>query len=226
MLDIDDHVVPELQKLTKSAFDVESIISAAGELKYVGQIKRELHSQFQQPDEDFVRFFASRVYEGTITQKVREQFAQLTRKATVQFLSDQVNDRLKSAITGNAQPVIVSQVLNANAPSGLESQVDVVEKDLVVTTVEEIEGFNVIKAIIRSVVDVRRITARDTQSYFGILLDDNNRKPVARLHFNRSQKYLETFDDNKKGTRHPISSVDDIFEFSELLKTTALNYGG
>ncbi|WP_323148669.1 type I restriction endonuclease [Pseudomonas oryzihabitans] len=226
MLDIDDHVVPELQKLTKSAFDVESIISAAGELKYVGQIKRELHSQFQQPDEDFVRFFASRVYEGTITQKVREQFAQLTRKATVQFLSDQVNDRLKSAITGNAQPVIVSQVLNANAPSGLESQVDVVEKDLVVTTVEEIEGFNVIKAIIRSVVDVRRITARDTQSYFGILLDDNNRKPVARLHFNRSQKYLEIFDDNKKGTRHPISSVDDIFEFSELLKTTALNYGG
>lgn len=226
MLDIDDHVVPELQKLTKSAFDVESIISAAGELKYVGQIKRELHSQFQQPDEDFVRFFASRVYEGTITQKVREQFAQLTRKATVQFLSDQVNDRLKSAITGNAQPLIVSQVLNANAPSGLESQVDVVEKDLVVTTVEEIEGFNVIKAIIRSVVDVRRITARDTQSYFGILLDDNNRKPVARLHFNRSQKYLETFDDNKKGTRHPISSVDDIFEFSELLKATALNYGG
>lgn len=226
MLDIDDHVVPELQKLTKSAFDVESIISAAGELKYVGQIKRVLQSQFQQPDDDFVRFFASRVYEGTITQKVREQFAQLTRKATVQFLSDQVNDRLKSAITGNAQPVIVSQVVNAATPASSETVVDVVEKDLVITTVEEIEGFNVIKAIIRSAVDVKRITARDTQSYFGILLDDNNRKPIARLHFNRSQKYLETFDDAKKGTRHPISSVDDIFEFSDLLKATALNYGG
>lgn len=144
----------------------------------------------------------------------------------MQFLSDQVNDRLKSAITGNAQPVIVSQVANTNVPSTAETSVDVVEKDLVVTTAEEIEGFNIIKAIIRSVVDVKRITARDTQSYFGILLDDNNRKPVARLHFNRSQKYLETFDDAKKGTRHPISSVDDIFEFSELLKATALNYGG
>lgn len=44
LLDIDDHVVPELQKLTKSAFDVESIISAAGELKYVGQIKGSLLS--------------------------------------------------------------------------------------------------------------------------------------------------------------------------------------
>lgn len=33
LLDIDDHAIPELQKLTKSAFDVESIINAAGELK-------------------------------------------------------------------------------------------------------------------------------------------------------------------------------------------------
>lgn len=226
MLDIDDHVVPELQKLTKSAFDVESIISAAGELKYVGQIKRELQAQFQQPDEDFVRFFASRVYEGTITQKVREQFAQLTRKATVQFLSDQVNDRLKSAITGSAQPVIVSQMVAAGVTPGSESQVDVVEKDLVVTTADEIEGFNVVKAIIRSVVDVKRITARDTQSYFGILLDDNNRKPIARLHFNRTQKYIGTFDEAKKETRHPIESVDDIFELAELLKATALTYAG
>lgn len=33
LLDIDDHAVPELKKLTKPAFDVESIINAAGELK-------------------------------------------------------------------------------------------------------------------------------------------------------------------------------------------------
>lgn len=224
LLDIDDHVVPELQKLTKSAFDVESIISAAGELKYVGQIKRELQAQFQQPDEDFVRFFAARVYDGAITQKVREQFAQLTRKATVQFLSDQVNDRLKSAITGSAPAVILSQHVAPEAAASSDSQVDVVEKDLVVTTADEIEGFNIVKAIIRSAVDVKRITARDTQSYFGILLDDNNRKPVARLHFNRSQKYVGTFDENKKETRHPIQTLDDIFELSDVLKATAASY--
>lgn len=224
LLDIDDHVVPELQKLTKSAFDVESIISAAGELKYVGQIKRELQAQFQQPDEDFVRFFAARVYDGAITQKVREQFAQLTRKATVQFLSDQVNDRLKSAITGSAPAVILSQHVAPEAIASSDSQVDVVEKDLVVTTADEIEGFNIVKAIIRSAVDVKRITARDTQSYFGILLDDNNRKPVARLHFNRSQRYVGTFDENKKETRHPIQTLDDIFELSDVLKATAASY--
>ncbi|MGY0522204.1 type I restriction endonuclease [Pseudomonas aeruginosa] len=212
LLDIDDHAIPELQKLTKSAFDVESIINAAGELKYVGQIKRALASQFSQPDEDFVRLFASRVYEGIITQKVRDQFTLLTRKAASQFLSDQINERLKSAITGSSQPVLVAQPqAEHSAPA---SQGEEEEKDRVVTTAEEIEGYTIVKAIVRSVVDVKRIAARDTQSYFGILLDDNNRKPIARLHFNRAQKYIGTFDSEKNETRHPIESLDDIFGYS------------
>ncbi|HFL8707538.1 TPA: type I restriction endonuclease, partial [Escherichia coli] len=38
LLDLDETVVPEIKKLTKSAFDLESIINAAGELKYVSLI--------------------------------------------------------------------------------------------------------------------------------------------------------------------------------------------
>ncbi|HBO5587648.1 TPA: restriction endonuclease [Pseudomonas aeruginosa] len=222
ILDIDDHAIPELQKLTKSAFDVESIISAAGELKYVGQIKRILASQFSQPDEEFVRLFASRVYEGIITQKVRDQFTTLTKKACTQFLSDQVNDRLKSAITGGPQPILVAQA-QPDQPADAE-QTEPEEKDRVVTTAEEIEGYNIVKAIVRTEVDVKRIAPRDTQSYFGILLDDNNRKPIARLHFNRSQKYLGTFDAEKNETRHPINSLDDIFSHADALRATARSY--
>ena len=69
LFDIDENVVPELKKLTKSSFDLESIINAAGELKYVSQIKRILHSQLNNPEDDFVKFFASRVYDGMLTQK-------------------------------------------------------------------------------------------------------------------------------------------------------------
>lgn len=224
LLDIDDHVVPELQKLTKGAFDVDSIINAAGELKYVGQIKRLLAAQFGEPDDDFVRLFASRVYDGVLTQKVRDQFAQLTRKATAQFLADQINERLKSAMTGSARPVIAAQPAGPEDAAPQASSDDNCEKAKLDTTVEEIEGFNIIKAIVRSEVDVKRIAARDTQSYFGVLLDDNNRKPLARLHFNRQQKYLGTFDAEKNETRHPINELDDIFEFADLLKMTAQAY--
>lgn len=69
---------------------------------------------------------------------------------------------------------------------------------MIVTTEMEIEGFHIIKSIIRKVIEPQRITFRDTQSYLGILIDDNNRKPICRLHFNRSQLYIGMFDGEKK----------------------------
>ncbi|MEZ6935173.1 hypothetical protein [Aeromonas sp. S19(2024)] len=85
------------------------------------------------------------------------------------------------------------------------------------------EAFNIVKAILRQKFDVSRIAPRDTQSYFGVLLDDNNRKPLCRLHFNSKQKYLGLFDEEKKETRHPISSIDEIFTLADkLLSTTAV----
>ena len=77
---------------------------------------------------------------------------------------------------------------------------------LVVTTDEEVEGFQIVRAIVCSEVPVSGVVARDTQTYFGILLDDNNRKPIARLWFNRSKKYLGIFDENKRETACPSTA--------------------
>lgn len=216
LLDIDEYVLPELRKLTKSAFDVDSIINAAGELKYVSQIKRLIAAQFTTPDEDFVKFFASRVYDGILTQKVKDSFTELTRKATSQFLNDQVNERLKSAMSGVQLPVAPADI---SAEPG-QSEQGTTEESEIQTTIDELEGFHIVKAIVRTVVDANRISQRDTKSYFGILLDDNNRKPICRLHFNRSQKYLGIFDSEKNETRHPIETLDDIYQHADILKAT------
>lgn len=212
---VDEHALPEILKLTKQSFDVESIISAAGELKYLQQIKRIFANQFKEPEDDFVRFFASRIYDGMLTQKVREQFQKIVSKALDQHLNDKINDRLKSAITTTTDP-------KQNDPQeGLESTSD---EEKIITTEEEIEGFYIIRSILRQSIDIKRINHRDTQSYFGVLIDDNNRKPICRLHFNRSQKYIGLFDSSKKETRHPINDIDDIYKFSDQLKSTAAFY--
>lgn len=176
-------------------------------------------TQFSTPEDEFVKFVATRVYDGIVTQKVREQFAGLTRKAASQYLNDRINERLKSAMSSG---VVVSETAEDREPPVDEA---VVDPDSVVTTEEELEGFHIVKAIIRSVVDVKRITMRDTKSYCGILLDDNNRKPVCRLHFNRAQKYIGVFDKEKNETRMPIDSLDDIYTLSEELKDTAVFWG-
>lgn len=220
LLDIDEYVLPELRKLTKSAFDVESIINAAGELKYVSQIKKLISAQFLSPDEDFVRFFASRVYDGIITQKVRDSFTELTKKATSQFLNDQINERLKSAMSGVQVPASLSETSALSERGEPEASDD----NEIKTTLEELEGYHIVKSIVRTVVDATRINQRDTKSYFGILLDDNNRKPICRLHFNRNQKYIGIFDEDKNETRHPIDSLDDIYHHADILKSTACLY--
>ncbi|MCG7783000.1 type I restriction endonuclease [Lelliottia amnigena] len=219
LLDIDENIIPELNKLTKASFDLESIINAAGELKYVSQIKKIIHTQLNNPEDDFVKFFASRVYDGILTQKVRESFLNLTKKAASQYINDQINERLKSAITGI--PSISSEPQSEALSEDEDTQKD--DSD-VVTTLEELEGYHVVKAITRTVLDASRITQRDTKSYFGILVDDNNRKPICRLHFNRSQKYIGLFDIEKNETRHPIGTVDDIYSFADILKATASLY--
>ncbi|GAA4036706.1 hypothetical protein GCM10023063_22000 [Arthrobacter methylotrophus] len=67
--DIDDSLIPELQKLSKDVFDLDSIISAAGELKYIGEIKRTLAAQFHEPEDEWVKFLTARVYSGAYTQR-------------------------------------------------------------------------------------------------------------------------------------------------------------
>lgn len=217
MLDIDAHVIPEIKKLTKANFDVDSVVNAAGELKSLSQLKHLIERQTKEPDEDFVRFCIINVYGGVVTQKIRDQFTPLIKKALAQFIDDRVNSRLKSAL---------SQQSTESTPEPEDPTVNPEEqdKDGIITTEEEIEGFNIVKAIIRKHINSDRIIARDTKSYFGILLDDNNRKPICRLHFNRAQRYIGIFDENKVETRHPIEAIDDIFNFEDELIKTATSY--
>ncbi|MFM5535734.1 type I restriction endonuclease [Aeromonas veronii] len=219
--DIDEHIVPEVLKLTKTSFDVDSVVDAAGELKYLSQIKKLLAEQFCSPEEDFVKFFASRIYDGVLTAKVKQSFTDITKKALSQFLNDSINARLKSAIGSSVSTSAIQSAFDGDQSSdnnNTEGRSE--EKSKVDTTIEEMEGFNVVKAILRQQFDVTRIT----QSYFGILLDDNNRKPLCRLHFNARQKYIGLFDADKKETRHPISSIDEIFTFADQLLTATSVY--
>lgn len=216
--DIDEHLVPEVKKLTKVSFDVDSVVDAAGELKYLSAIKKILESQFLEPEEELVKFFASRVYDGVLSPKVKQQFNTITKKALRQFLSDSVNDRLKNALNSSETEEISSSATE-------QPELEELDSNKVVTTVEEVEGFNVVKAILRKKFEISRIVSRDTQSYFGVLLDDNNRKPLCRLHFNaKQQKYIGIFNEDKKETRHPIEDIDSIYDLADQLLESVSHY--
>lgn len=221
--EVDETLIPELMKLSKDEFDLDSIISAAGELKYIGAIKRAIAAEFRQPEDDWVKFLTSKVYEGPFTQKVREQFTGLVTKATKQFLNEQVNERLKTALGSPNFPMANDPELASTVTSEPSVEEDLIETGIE-TTLEEMEGFHIVRAIVCGDVKPSRVVQRDAKSYCAVLLDDNNRKPIARLHFNRTQKYLGLFDETKTETRVPLNSLDEIYEHADALRTSVKLY--
>ena len=93
----------------------------------------------------------------------------------------------------------------------------------IVTTEEELEGFYIVKSIAREVLPSERITYRDVESYFSVLVDDNNRRPLCRLYFNTKQKQIGVVVD-KIETKHKIDSLDDIYEFKDEIIEAARHY--
>lgn len=211
--DIRDADIGELKKFHKSVFDLENISSAASDLKYFNELKILVQSELHNPNEDFVRYFARQIHTGPVTAKVLSQFTGLTKKVFNQIINEQISERLKSALKKQEEPT-------------KEPEEDTKEESLIVTTQEEIDAFLIVKSILRKEIEVGRIYMRDTQSYCGVLLDDNNRKPVCRFHFNGAKFRISLFDAAKKETRHEIDSLDDIYKYSEQIIETAKNYDG
>ena len=218
--DIKDNQIEELKKFHKSYFDVDNIQNTANELKFMNELKILINTEFQNPSDTFVRHFAKQIHSGVLTAKLMEQFVVLTKKSLQQYINDLITERLKSALKKEDD--------NDKDNSKTESSTgDLTSKDSKIeTTDEEIEGFMIVKSILRQKTKADRICYRDAQSYFAILLDDNNRKPICRLYLNGGKKYICTFDETKKETKNEILSIDDIFDFAEILEKTVENYGG
>jgi predicted type IV restriction endonuclease len=216
--EIKDMEIDELKKFHKSYFNTEAIFTTASELKYSSEIKNVLAREFKEPSETFVKFFISNVYDGKATAKVVSQFTEIVKKSINQLVSDMINDRLKSALAQEAElekeRIAQEDLKTVTEDKGIE------------TTQEEMEGFLIVKSMLRRKIESERIVGRDTKTYYGILLDDNNRKPLCRLWFNGSKKYVGLFDHEKNETKHELQTLDDLFNFQEQLLKSIEFYEG
>lgn len=208
--DIQPTTLSELRKFEKAAFNVDAILATAERLKYTSGIKQIIARLIEEPTEDFVRLVAADVYEGRLTAPVKEMLTGVVRAAFREVIMDTVKNRLTSALADTQE--VVEKI-----------EEPVAEDPEVVTTPEEIEGYMIVKAIVRDTIAAKRVHMRDAKSYCAVLIDDNNRRPLARLHFNRAVKYIGLFDGEAE-ERLIIDSLDQIYDHSARLRATAAKY--
>jgi len=202
----------EVEKFHKSNFDVEKIVNNASTLKYTSEVKALIKKEMESPSPEFVKHFASTAYSGRMTSGVVEEFTDIIQKAFTQMINDSVNDRLNAALNKEEE----KQKSQADELSDAGNS-DEENDNGIVTTEEELEGYGIVVAILRRKVSKDRICHRDTKSYFGVLLDDNNRKPICRLHLDRGVKYITIFKENRESVKEQINSIDDIYKYDQIL---------
>ncbi|HTN38685.1 MAG TPA: type I restriction endonuclease [Arachidicoccus sp.] len=209
--EIKDGQIEELKKFHKAYFDEEGIANTASELKYMNELKILIQKEFNEPTGDFVKHFAKQVYPGVVTAKILEQFTALLKKSLQQNISDNITARLKVALAKENKEEEIAQA--AENDKKAEQKIN--------TTDAEIQSFLIIKAILAKVLDVERVVFRDSQSYFAILLDNNNRKTIIRMFLNSdTNKFFCLLDDNKKEVRYNIDKIDELYKYSDdILKS-------
>lgn len=206
--DLQGPLIVELKKFAKSEFNIDGILQSAHRLKYTSAIKKEIGNVMENPPENFVRMVTAELYQGRFTAQVKEQFTPMVKAAFREIVRETVQSRLSSALAETETS---------------ETVVDDPRTGEIVTTEEEREGFMIVRAIVCDLLKPGRVTMRDQKSYCGVLVDNNNRKPLVRLWFNRSVKYIGLFDAEKED-KVKVDSLDEIYEYADRIRETAKAY--
>ncbi|WPK11069.1 type I restriction endonuclease [Lysinibacillus louembei] len=219
ILELRDIHIQEVAKFRKETFDLENISSTASDLKYLNALKNYLSVQFETPDEEFVKFLVNQIYDGVKTKSALEKFTPIISKGIKQLINEKVNDKLNAALksTGDSKVrVTLPDPTEEVQPAPVNEKI---EGEGIVTTPEELESYSIIKVLLKDVIAPDRIFYRDNRSYFNIVVDDNIRKWIIRVFFDKNRNYIMLNDaaTDKERTIIEFNQPMDLINYGEKI---------
>ncbi|MEH2206561.1 MAG: type I restriction endonuclease [Nostoc sp.] len=190
ILEYDTKDIDNLKFFHRDNFEVTAITNHAEEMVYVKGMTQLLGNLLRSPSEEFVRFLVTELgtvapsYEikGRITGKIIDKFKPIVKKS--------IQGSLVELMTRSLTPVIDQPV---EPPIEVDIEVGDIQPDpqesKVVTTAEEIEAFEKIKAITQTSTSYNyQLQYKDTVSYFGINLVGKSTWWFLRLYLSSQKK--------------------------------------
>ena len=209
ILNIKESLVFELKRFCKNNFNVEEIFNSASELKYSSEIKIYFSSQLKDPDDDFVKYILSHIYDGVKTQSVIDKFKPIIKKSLNTYINEVMSEKFTSALQSNddiSDPPVVE-----------ETEPSVEDGKRTEATEKEMESLYIVRALIGENIPNDDITYKATESYFGILYKNNTRKWICRLKLDGEKKYIIIPNENKKEEKYYIDGIDSLYAYKEQL---------
>jgi predicted type IV restriction endonuclease len=215
LLNLNDTQISYLKNFEKDSLDVNSILSTAEELKYSNLIKDLLKQQLASPSEDFANYILSHIYEGRKTATVVEKFLPIVKRAFNQLITETLSTKFAETLKGDT-------TLNTDNIDDVKEEI-AADLNKIITTPEELEGFAIIKSLLRTTIEPNDITYKDTETYFGILYKNNTRKWICRLYLGTKKSIVIPTGD-KGQERFYLETLNDLYSYEEQLKNIVLNF--
>ncbi|MGL5041505.1 MAG: type I restriction endonuclease [Culicoidibacterales bacterium] len=190
----------DIQKFTKENFVIENILGLATDLKYISLLIKRIQTEMLTPSDEFAKIMLTDIYEGPKTKQVLEKFTPIIKKAFNQLILEKVETKLNNAIHGIKDEPEITEI-----------------KNKIRTTEDELQFYQIIKSLLIGHIDLQRITYRDAETYFNILLDDNGRKWICRVKFLKDGSVNVIFKDETLN----FPTLNDIYSLKDrIIKIT------
>jgi len=213
---IDRVLLPELQKLCKGKFDLKRTLDTVAELKFNRQVKLALAGNLENPDMGFVDWLLSEAgIKGLFKKTKEERYTPWTRRAFKEFIAEQVDSRLKTALEATSKKGEDPEV--ATITTAAEPEI----------TENEWQAYYLVKSILMGIVEPERIFIRSLtgKGNSNIVLDNSPYKTLLRLNFNKPEKLsVGLIGEDKKNNFIVIEKLDDILQHTEIIRATAARY--
>jgi hypothetical protein len=167
-----------LSKIHRNNIDLKELHDEAQELYFLEGFSDALALELLDPSDDFVKAIFNRMQGKRITEQIKE--------------------KIKNLINSNSIQNVLPKLIEEESKTG----------NIIITTQEELKIYHAVKTIILNSIkkiDATRISYRDFKNSFNILVDDNNKKLIAKITCSRNKYFIEL-----NGTKYDADNIENI----------------
>jgi hypothetical protein len=194
--ELDDEKIEQFAQFHKSIPEnfITTILDEAQDTFFLEGFNEALSEEFLNPSDDFIKAIFSRM--------------------PGKRMNDVIKEKLRGLINSNSLQQVLPKLIEEESKNG----------SFVITTGMELKIYHSIKTIILNSikkVDSSRISYRDQKNSFNILVDDNQRKIIAKITSNKDKHFLELGGNGKK---IPADDLENIVAMSKQISEIAKDY--
>lgn len=212
LLNLKERNKKDLERFSRDQIDLDSILNMANRKKYTTGIKSVFREEIENPSEDFVKFFISKITSKRATQGLIQEFKDYIRTSLKEIVFDMANEKINS----------IKMELQAQNQASIEQNTIATIQEVESVTEEENEAYFIVKAILSEILSPTRLDYQDGSNYISIMCDSSRKKWICRLYFKTSNKYI-AFNDGID-ERIKFDKLEDIYSFREKLLEVAQKF--